>query len=196
MFEDIINTISALIPVLSSLISVLSPLIIFCGALTAAYLGFRWNDRSASKRESAPYIVCYFEPKDHFIYLIIENVGKGLAKDIKLDFNPKLQCHYEISDTPLIRDGIPSMPPNFKIRTYFSDSPTYLNSGLPLSYNVKITYKGTLDTEIKSTEHIVDLNFIKGIHFVGQNTMHDLVNEIKEIRKIHQKILDKIDKKK
>lgn len=44
-------TITDLITPIQSLISAFSPIIIFIGALTAAYLGFRWNESSTLQRE-------------------------------------------------------------------------------------------------------------------------------------------------
>lgn len=144
-------------------------------------------------QEIAPYIVSYFEFKDHDLYLVVENVGKGLAKDVKFEFNPELQTDYDISNTPLIRDGLPSMPPKYKVKTFFNDIPTYLNSELPLKYDVKITYNGGLNEEIRSMEYTLDLGFIEKIEFIDENKMHNLVNEIKEMRKTHEKILQKLE---
>lgn len=72
-------------------------------------------------QEAAPYVVAYFDFKDHEIDLVVENVGKGLARDIKIEFEPKLQNSdgEGINDLSLIKDGIGSIPPNYKIKTFF-----------------------------------------------------------------------------
>jgi hypothetical protein len=145
-------------------------------------------------QEIAPYIVCYFEMKGHHIYLNIENVGKGLAKDIKFEFSPKIRSvGYDVSETPLIKNGIPSMPPNYKIQTFFDSSPRYLNSELPLTYNVKIIFYGGLGNKKRISEQIIDLEYIKGIHFISENRMHDLVKEVEKIRKVQEDILKNLE---
>jgi hypothetical protein len=149
--------------------------------------------RDIRNDETAPYIVAYFELEDHSLHLIVENIGKGLAKNVKIEFDPKLECNgHDISETPLIKDGIPSMPPNYKIKTYFDTTVRYLKSGLPLSYNVKISYYGGLINTERTTEFVLDLTYIKGIHFVKRNRMHDLVKEIEDMKKVQIKILEKI----
>lgn len=143
--------------------------------------------------ENAPYIVCYFELEDHTIHFVVENVGKGLAQNIKMEFTPKLRCSgYDINDISMIKDGIPYMPPNYKIKTFFDTSPRYLSSELPLHYDAKISYYGGITGKKRITKYTLDLNYIKGIHFLSRNKMHDLVKEVKEIRKVQEKIKGKL----
>jgi MFS superfamily sulfate permease-like transporter len=89
-------------------------------------------------QEIAPYVVVYFDFKDHEMYLIVENIGKGLARDFKVEFKPKLQNTRgnEINNISMIRDGIASIPPKYKIKTFFDMSFSYFDNELPL--NIKL----------------------------------------------------------
>ena len=76
--------------------------------------------KEAREQENAPYIVVYFDiPQNKpLIYLIIKNVGKSIATDVKFTFTPSLSSNVfkNINDTPLIKNGISSLPPNYELR--------------------------------------------------------------------------------
>ena len=83
--------------------------------------------KEARDQESAPYVLVYFDFCDHEMYLVVENAGKGLAKDVSFDFEPSLvnSRGTKISELSLLKDGIGSIPPKYQIRHFFDMSPSY-----------------------------------------------------------------------
>lgn len=143
-------------------------------------------------QEISPYVVAYFEVEDFHINLVIENVGKGLAKDVKINISPELQSSRgrEINDLPLIKDGIASMPPKYKIKTHFDTTINYFNAenNFPLKYDAQLTYYGGINETKRVTNHVLDINSYYKIRFIDKKGIHELVKEIQEIKKAQNSI--------
>lgn len=142
-------------------------------------------------QEISPYVVAYFEFENHNINLVIENVGKGLAKNVKIEFDPKLVSSIgeEINDIAFIKDGIGSMPPNYKIKTFFDSSIGYYGSEeFPSKYHAKITYHGGLEESKKITEHILDIGAHYNVLFSQKKGFNEVVKELERINKAQESI--------
>ncbi len=68
----------------------------------------------------APHVIVYFDNQyenSGSLFLVVRNVGKGLAENIKLKFTPDLVNHYgsEIGNIFMLKHGIPSLPPGYEI---------------------------------------------------------------------------------
>jgi hypothetical protein len=155
--------------------------------------------KESRDQEVAPYVVAYFDIPygKHWIYLVVKNVGKSVAKNVKLEFEPPLKNSNveKISDMHLIKEGIGSIPPGYEIRTFFDSAISYFNkSELPLTYKVKISYSGGLRSDIRSAEQIMDLSAFKGLSFLDEKGMHELVKEVEKLVKHNDKISHKLEK--
>ena len=156
--------------------------------------------KESRDQEVAPYVVAYFDipyGKHWILYLVVKNVGKSVAKNVKLEFEPPLRNSNEekISEIPLIKKGIGSIPPGYEIRTFFDSAISYFNkSELPLTYKVKISYSGGLRSDIRSIEQIMDLYAFKGISFLDEKGTHELVKKVEKIVKNNNEISQKLGK--
>ena len=153
----------------------------------------------ARDNESAPNIVVYFDmPAGNWlIYLIVKNIGKSVANNVKLEFEPKLKTSRgeNINDIPLIKNGISSIPPSHEIKTIFDTTIDYINNDeLPLNYSAKISYSGGIHDEVRLSEQILDLSVYKGLSFIDKKGMHELVKEIESIGKNNKKISSFLEK--
>src|SRR5947208_12505824 len=127
------------------------------GAATAAVFAWRQvgEGRRTREEQAQPFVVVDFEPSAAWIGLkdlVIRNTGRTLALDVKLDFDPPLksayfsqQPHetYDIMETKLIREGIPTMPPGKEYRLLFERMPDRVESGLPDTYVVTVQFSST-----------------------------------------------------
>lgn len=150
------------------------------------------NEMKESRdQEVAPYVVAYFDIPygGTSIYLVVKNIGKSVAENIKLEFQPPLETSiittndWNINDTPLIKDGIGSMPPGYELRTFFDSSVSYLKkeSKFPLIYNVNVSYSGGLRSGTRNIEQIMDLSAFSGLlptH--DENRVNDFAEKIKK----------------
>lgn len=149
--------------------------------------------------EIAPYVVVYFDIPygKHLIHLVVKNVGKSVAENVKLAFQPPLKNSDGelINDISLIKEGIGSMPPGYEIRTFFDSTISYLGRNeLPLIYKVNVSYSGGLHSDTRNIEQIMDLSAFKDISFISDNGMHELVIEVKNLVKHNQKIGENLKK--
>ncbi len=92
--------------------------------------------KDARDEEAAPQVICYFDiPMGRsLIYLAVKNIGKGIANDVKIAFEPPLQNsgNLDLSRLPLLQNGITSLPPGHEIRTLFDSTVSYFGGDLPL----------------------------------------------------------------
>ena len=150
-------------------------------------------------QESAPYVVAYFDMpvKNWLIYLIVKNIGKTVAKNVKLEFEPKLKNSRgeDINNIPLIKEGIGSIPPGYEIKTFFDTTINYLNNDeYPLNYVAKISYKSDIQDKIRNSEQTLDLSVYKGLSFIDEKGMHELVKEIEKLERNNEKISKYLEK--
>ncbi|MCK4403958.1 MAG: hypothetical protein KAW02_02595 [candidate division Zixibacteria bacterium] len=155
--------------------------------------------KESRDQEVAPYVVTYFDIPygKHWIYLVVRNVGKSVAKNVKLEFQPSLKNTEgeEINDIPLIKEGTASIPPGYKIRTFFDSAISYFNKReLPLTYKVKVSYSGGLRADMRSTEQIMDLYAFKGLSFLDEKGVHELVKEVEKLVKYNNGMKQELKK--
>ncbi len=145
--------------------------------------------RETRDQETAPFIVVYFDipMESRIIYLVVKNIGRTVATQVKLTFTPALRSSNDkrlLEEVGFIKNGIEAMPPNYEIRTLIDSSPAYFGKeDLPLKYNVEITYYGGLEGKQRKINQPLDLSANKGISFVRDKNMDDLVGEIGKIGK-------------
>ena len=142
--------------------------------------------KEAREQEYAPYIVVYFDiPQNiHVIYLIIKNVGKSIATDVKLAFTPSLSSSVfkEINDTSLIKSGIGSLPPDYELRTLFDGVINrFGNADFPMTYVVEVSYTGGLVKERRTSTQTLDLSMFYGLMRVNEKGLNELVKTVEAI---------------
>lgn len=153
--------------------------------------------RDERDQETAPYVIAYFEFKNHVIYLYIKNIGKTAARNVTLEFEPKLQTKLMedyISNTNLIKNGIKSLAPGQEIKTLFDTAPSYLNSSLPMCYTVKISYSGGLLNNLRESEQILDISVQSGLIPDDQRGIPELVEVMKKLSEHNKNMGRTLDK--
>jgi hypothetical protein len=149
-------------------------------------------------QEVAPYVVVYFDvPQgEHIIYMVVKNVGKSVATNVRIEIDPKLigSREKDFSTVSLIRDGIASIPPGYEIRTFVDTGRSMFDeqNKRPLTYRAKVTYFGGLKDIMRTTEQILDLSVYKGLSFVSRRGIHDLAQEVEKISESIERISKKL----
>ncbi len=143
--------------------------------------------RETRDQETTPYIIVYFDipPESNIIYLVVKNIGRTVATQIKLTFTPPLQTRDNrpnINELNLIKNGIEVMPPNHEIRTIVDSFSEYINNNeLPLQYSARVSYYGGMDNKQRILEQPLDLSAYKGISYIRHKNMGDLVDAVQRI---------------
>jgi|SRR5215216_6410133 len=117
------------------------------GALLVAWRQVKEAQR-LRKEQARPFVVIDFHPWSTIIELLITNTGSTLARNVRFQFTPPLVSTHDdatergrISDLNLFKNGIPSLAPRKEIRTFFDEFPARLDRGLPMSYDVGVSYE-------------------------------------------------------
>src|SRR6266566_5525424 len=78
---------------------------------------FAWRQVSEARKlreeQARPFVIVDFEP-GFLVYLTVENLGRTMARDVRIQFGKPLETTLErpreIDETPLSREPIPTLP--------------------------------------------------------------------------------------
>jgi hypothetical protein len=173
----------------SALASVVTALV----AILAAAFAWRQVTEARKTREdqAQPFVVVDFEPSNvsfRVINLVIRNVGRTLARDVQLKFDPLLSSthlndKWDLNDTTLIREGIPSLPPGKEIKALFDLAHERFKSDLPMAYTVTVEFSDARDRRQTPLVYKLDLNVYYGLQSVTEYGLHDAASALREIEK-------------
>lgn len=140
-------------------------------------------------------VLMYFEIDAHRMYLVIENVGKTIAKDVKIKFEPELKNSHGNEYSEL--KEISYLPPNYKIKTFFDMTHSYYGKYKEYPH-VKffINYTNIYNKSIVR-EYESDLHYLNDVGFLGSEseTVEMSLYKIKEEFQKTNKKLDALIKK-
>lgn len=153
--------------------------------------------RGTRREQTRPYVVVDF--REHpvsrtIIALVIENIGATPAYDVRLDFSPELESTdderddgtrgiYSVAESPLIRDGIPTMPPRRKIVVSFDSAPKRKRAGLPLRYDVTVTLKDSRGNK-HTEQYIADMAHMFSLSYTEEQTVHHVARALQGIQQL------------
>jgi len=152
--------------------------------------------KESRDQETAPYVVVYFDVLSYpqLILLAVKNIGKSIANNVKLEFDPQLKSSIKpINEASFIKNGIGSMPPGYEILAILDGPNYFMDISNPLIYKVKVSYSGGILSEPRFNEYVLDLTALK-LTPLGFKTMTNLVNKIEELTKSVNSIAEKLDK--
>jgi hypothetical protein len=135
--------------------------------------------------EEAPHVLVAAERPygDALVYLVVKNVGKSPAKDVKLEYAPLLRSTlFEQSDAPeFIARGIGVLPPGYEIRTALDNFAARMDAKLPMHYAVEVSYSGDIAQGRRVSKQEIDLAAYRGIVSIEDGTMDDLLLAVQHI---------------
>lgn len=142
--------------------------------------------RELQEEQSRPHVFVDFDlyAERGTIYLAVENVGKTVAKNVKLSFNPPPES--TITDEPIaesifLKDGIPTLPPGKRLLRTFDFALQRFNSDLPMTYQVQVTYEDRNNNQCPTEEHTLDLSFYQGFPLSIGKSVTDVANSLEGI---------------
>ena len=152
-------------------------------------------------REAAdrPFVVVDFDPDilEGFIYLVVSNQGRTIARDVRFTFDPPLSSTFD--DTgygaafmAMFSSGLPTLSPGRRITVLFDAVRQRFNSDdtLPDTYTATITYQGEASRQY-SDALLLDLAAYKNRLSVTRHTVHDIYGVLEKIRKLLDKAVGK-----
>jgi hypothetical protein len=129
-----------------------------------------------------------FDSKLDYMILAIENVGKTIAQNVQLEFDPLLESSLadtDLSTNSVLVRGIPMLAPGKRLRVLFDRYTSRMESGLPMTLDVKVSYEGP--TKKKKTKkyprepYVLDLEHLKNVMLAEPTVADVLQSGLKEI---------------
>lgn len=157
------------------------------------------HNRTVQDQEVAPYMVVYLDIPygDPWIYLVVKNVGKTIAENVRITFDPPItrKQHPPLAKLPLEDEQMGSFPPGYEARTFFDSTIEYFaQENVPASFKVTTTYTGGLNKTERSTTQVIDLAMYKGTSYLHEPSLKDVVKAITDLSKHSKKQAELISK--
>jgi hypothetical protein len=172
--------------------SALSAVITALVAVAAAAFAFMQvrHARLLREEQAQPFVVVDFESSPiwhNAIELVIRNIGKTVATDVRVEFDPPLQSThapkgYELSKSALVTRGIPAMPPGKQISALFDFSHDRKDADLPMSYTAIVRFADARGRRQEALTYVLDLNFVYGLTQFTELGIHDAAKALSEMR--------------
>lgn len=138
--------------------------------------------RELREAQTRPFVVIDLDSSAHTLFdLVVTNIGPTMARNVEFIFQPRAETTDKDLDPyklKMFRDGISSLAPAKEIRALFDQGPRRINSDLPDTYEVTITY--TDQSGKRHYEETVDLDF--GLYW-GRRTVH-----VKGVHDLHREL--------
>jgi hypothetical protein len=161
-------------------------------ALAAAvFAGFQVVEARRSREDQIrPFVVVDVQPSKvwrNALNLVVENVGRTVAYDVTLQFEPPLATtrddHFPLGESVLLREGVPTMPPGRRIEALFDLSHVRKDSGLPMRYAVTVNLRNARGKEETPQRYTIDLSHMYGLTHFTEYGLHHAAKSINEIEK-------------
>lgn len=144
--------------------------------------------------QTEPKVCVFIEPRGEilqFVAMAIQNVGPGIAHDIRFEVKPDFKIHQGVrfSELNLIRNGLKYLAPNQKFQfflTFISSNetePTEPKEQIQ-PFEVKVTYRSSTGKEYQDT-YWIDLSPFLDLRLLGESSLSHELREIpRELRAI------------
>jgi hypothetical protein len=162
-------------------------LVVFAGGIVAAWQVH--EARRLREDQARPFVIIDFHPWQTIIELSIKNIGKTLARDVTFAFDPPLTSTRDdssgrgkLTKLNLFQHGIPTLAPGREMKLFFDQFPSRLQAGLPLTYNVSVSYTDTVGRRYNDPT-VLDLAAYLGTGGIRRDGLHEIHRRLEELVK-------------
>jgi len=127
---------------------------------------------------TVPLVVAYFKRESSkqvsYLFFILENIGNGVARDVRYSFTPQLLGHDEESVQRIIElgKGVDSLPPNYRLKNLFGRASYYIdveaetsedpNPAAPRQFELTVAFQDAVTGDQHSDKYFLDLRIPMG----------------------------------
>ncbi len=155
---------------------------------------FAWRQvreaRVLREEQSRPFVVVDIQSDPgSLVYLEVVNMGTSLARDVRIEIDPPLESAIDIpvGKLKMLSEGIATLAPGKKYRSFFDQGPPRNNSDLPMSYVATVTYTDEKGKRPFKETMSLDLDLYMDMTEVTRYGEHEIHERLKEIRDIFRK---------
>ena len=144
--------------------------------------------RAARRQQERPFVIVdVFGARTVLFRMEIKNVGKTVARDVSLVFEPELKSTLDddnrrVRNVPILARGTPSLAPGRSHTLLLDKVPDRAQSELPNEYDVTVSY-ASFDGHKYTEQQVVDL----GVHYstpdLREHDLHDIWDELDRMRR-------------
>jgi hypothetical protein len=154
--------------------------------VAAALVG--WNQvreaRRLREQQSRPFVVIDFDiERGVETYLEVANLGNSLARDVTFEITPPLQSSIDVQveKFKMLNEGIATLAPGKRYRTFFDTGIQRIGSDLPLTYEVIVRYRD--QDARRSFEESINLDLAQFLYLEtpSRRDVHDVSEHLKDI---------------
>jgi hypothetical protein len=145
--------------------------------------------RRLREAQSQPFVYVDIQlSQTHFtvLYLVIENTGTTLARDVHFSFTPALATSLtdsELIGGSLLREGIAVLPPRRRIEIVFDYAMQRDAATLPTRYEAVVSFKDSFGKEQEPLTYSVDFGYIYETEYIRERTINDAATALDDISK-------------
>lgn len=160
--------------------------------VAAAFVG--WHQLREARRlreqQSRPFVVIdFYVERGVETYLEIANLGTSLARDVRFEISPPLASAVDVpvEKFKMLNEGIPTLAPGKRLRTFFDIGFQRVESDLPMSYAAIVEYNDE-DRKRSFRENLdLDLELFMYLESPTRRDMHDVHERLEDIGKTLRK---------
>ncbi|MGN6814879.1 MAG: hypothetical protein ACTHK3_02190 [Solirubrobacterales bacterium] len=141
--------------------------------------------RRLREQQNRPFVVMDFDVERGVeTYLEVVNLGTSLARDVKFKINPPLASAVDVpvNKFKMLNQGIPTLAPGKRFRTFFDIGFQRVGSDLPMSYSVSVEYKDEDRKRVFNEDLDLDLEQFMYLESPTRRDLHDVNERLEEIR--------------
>lgn len=147
--------------------------------------------RQLREDQIRPYVVIDMapHPAHRIIELTVQNMGATAAYDVELRFEPSLESawdkndrDFQLKDSALIREGIPTLPPGRRHEALFDNFIQRSQTDLPMRYEATAAYTDAAGKRW-SDRYTLDLTVYRDVTYIDRKDVHDAAEALREIQK-------------
>lgn len=153
---------------------------------------FAWRQvkeaRELREEQNRPFVVVDFEcEQGYMMYLEVVNMGTSLARDVRIEIDPPLESaiDIEVGKLKMLNEGIATLAPDKKLRTFFDMSfrRNEDRPDLPMNYVARVRYSD--EKRKRSFDEMLNLDMDQYMHMhtVTRHGLHDIHKELEKIRR-------------
>lgn len=163
-------------------------------AVAALFAGSQLAEmREMRVAQTRPYVIAYIHPNPNahtIMDFVIANVGKTVARDIRLTFVPDLSAisgpaaSFPLAHWAVFDSGLPTLAPGQQLSCLWANSSTVFatDAVAPKQHDVTITYSGDVPARSRySDEYVLDVGAFFGLMKVAAKGQDDAVRALEAI---------------
>jgi hypothetical protein len=135
--------------------------------------------------QAQPYVFVDLRPDERdpvLMMLMIENLGRTVARDVRVAFDPPLRSKTfsQISDLRVLREGVAALPPGRRLSWFFESSFEIFDPNLPGKYTVTVDAVGPFGP-LDQLVYDIDLSALEHSEARSRAQLKDVVDQLRRV---------------